>query len=94
MGFSKYLFWEVDVNKIDFQNKKHYVIERALDMGQINDWDMLKELYDRETIKKVALNIRNLDPKTLSFLSNIFNIPKEQFRCYTLTQLNQTHWRY
>ena len=94
MAFSKYLFWDVDVNSIDFQTKKDYVIERALDMGQINDWDMLKELYDRETIKQVALNIRSLDPKTLAFLSNIFDIPKEKFRAYTLQKINQIHWKY
>lgn len=95
MNFSSYLFWDIeDIKKIDFYKRKEYIIERVLQYGQMNDWQIIKNLYGAETIKIVALQIRSLDPKTLSFLSTIFEIPKTQFRCYTTELLNQIHWKY
>ncbi|MCX8480950.1 MAG: hypothetical protein ORN58_03435, partial [Sediminibacterium sp.] len=89
MKLSKVIFWEIDFDTLDLDKYKFYVIERVLMYGFFSDWQFIRSYYGDEEIKKTALQIRDLDPNTLPFLSVIFEILKEQFRCYTTELLNQ-----
>lgn len=91
---SESLFWDVDPGKLDYDKYPRYVIERVVTRGKFKDWEEIKRYYGLETIKDRCLELRSVDPKTLNFLSNIFDIPKEQFRCYKHKQLNPGHWIY
>ena len=91
-NFSKYLFWDVDLKTFDLDKHKVQMIQKVLELGQIEDWKLLKTYYGLETIKEVSLNLRSLDVVTLSFLSTIFNIDKTEFRCYKHKQLVQNVW--
>lgn len=93
-NFSKYLFWDTKLSSIDFDQHARYVIERAVTMGQFSDWQEAKRYYGIDKIKECTLRSRNLDPRSLNFLSVIFNIPKEQFRWYTQRQSNPELWPY
>ena len=90
--FSKFLFWDVDLNGFDFQKHKVHLIQKVLEYGFIKDWNLLKELYGLDTIKEVSLNLRSLDAVTLSYLAAIFKTDKTEFRCYKHTQLFPTYW--
>jgi hypothetical protein len=92
--FSAYLFWDTDRTKIDFQKSKAYVIERVLSHGMLSDWYLLKAYYTAPVIREAVLNIRYLDDRTLHFCAAYFDIPIEQFRCYTYAQSNPGHWNY
>ena len=91
---SRVLFWETDYDKIDWANKARYVIERVVKLGFVEDWRFIQQYYGMDRIRDEMLQSRDLDLKTLSFLSVIFDIPKEQFRCYTHIQSNPGHWVY
>ena len=88
----KTLFWDTDYQSIDWNGKWQSVIERVLERGNLDNWFEIKRYYGREKIKQAALNARWLDETTLSFCSNYFHVPKEQFRCYTLKSLNPAPW--
>ena len=90
--FSKHLFWDVDLDGFDFEKHKAHLIQKVLEYGLINDWNLLKKVYGLETIKDVSLNLRSLDAVTLSYLSAIFKIDKTEFRCYKHRQLFPTYW--
>jgi len=90
--FSKHLFWDVDLRSFDLQKHKKFMVERVLEYGMLKDWNLIKELYGKEEIKNISLNIRSLDAVTLSFLSTIFKIDKTEFRCYKHRQLVQNVW--
>lgn len=90
--FSKHLFWDVDLDGFDFEKHKVHLINKVLEYGMINDWNLLKELYGLEIIKEVSLNLRSLDAVTLSYLAAIFKIDKTEFRCYKHRQLFPTYW--
>jgi hypothetical protein len=94
MELSREIFWETNYDKIDWDGKAAYVIERVVQYGTLNDWRTILAYYGKERIGKELMQSRYLDPKSLSFISCIFNIPKEQFRCYTLIQSQQIHWNY
>jgi len=91
---SRVLFWETDYDKIDWANKARYVIERVVKFGTVEDWRFIQQYYGMERIRDEMLQSRDLDLKTLSFLSVVFNIPQTQFRCYTQIQSNPGHWVY
>lgn len=90
--FSEHLFWDVDLNGFDLEKHKSHLIHKVLEYGLMKDWELLKKLYGLDTIKEVALNLRNLDAVTLSYLSAIFNIDKTKFRCYKHRQLYPNLW--
>ena len=55
------------MNGFDFEKHKVHLIQKVFEYGFIKDWNLLKE---------VSLNLRNLDPVTLSYLSTIFKTDK------------------
>jgi hypothetical protein len=92
MNLSRVIFWDTDYDKIDWDNKARYVIQRVVTRGNWSDWTTILEYYGLERIKAEMLRERYLDKKTLNFLSKLFDIPKDQFRCYILQQSNPPHW--
>ncbi len=92
--FSDYLFWDIDRSKLDLQKSKPYIIERVLSHGMLSDWYLIKELYGKQTIKEVVLQLRYLDRYSLHFCSAYFDEPLNHFRCYNYTQSNPGHWVY
>ena len=88
---SSYLFWDRDIHKLDLINDKELILERVFSRGMENDEKQVFAMYDIEVIKETVLNLRNLDKKTLNYLSIIFRIPKEKFRCYKNIQF-QNHY--
>ena len=90
--FSQNLFWDVDINTLDVDKHSKFVLERVLQYGDLEDWKKVKNYYSFDYIKTMALNIRSLDPKTLSFIATYINIPITEFRCYKLSQLDPQPW--
>lgn len=86
------LFWDMDIQTVDLEKHKAIVIERILTRGR---WEEAREMlafYGKKTVKQVVLEARYLDKYTLAFCCAIFNIPKTEFRCYKLAQLNPQLW--
>ena len=94
MELSKAIFWDTAYDSIDWRKNARYVIARVIMFGTIEDWKMVQSYYGMDLIKEEMLQARDLDPKSLSFLSCIFKIPKKNFRCYTQIQSNPGHWVY
>ena len=93
-NLSKHLFWDVSVIKLDSQKNKKQIIKRVLDYGLFRDWQIISNYYGINEIAKVALTIRDLDNKSISFISLLSKIPKEKFLCYTTKQLIPKHWNF
>ncbi len=94
MQFSNYIFWDTDSTALNVSKHSAYIIERVVGYGTWDDWNKLLDLYGYDKIKKTVIGLRNLDLKTLSFLSLYFDLPQEAFRCYTFRQSNQVHFPY
>ncbi|MCB9337892.1 MAG: hypothetical protein H6577_07175 [Lewinellaceae bacterium] len=92
--FPKNLFWDTDFDQIDWAINAPYVIERILSRGTWKDFKNMLTFYGEDMVKKVIVQFRYLDNRTLSFSSTYFNIPLEQFRCYNFKQSNQSHWEF
>lgn len=82
MDFSPVIFWDVDYAKIDWHKSRRFVISRVVQYGTVTDWRKLKSFYGLKTIEEEMLQEKDLDSRSLSFLSCVLDIPKEQFRCF------------
>ncbi len=94
LDLSKSLFWDVDPYSIDLDKHALFIIERVLVRGTWEEFKKIMSYYGKESVGLFACQIRFLDKKTFSFCSSYFNIPKEEFKCYTQQQLHPTHWDY
>ncbi|MBU2554360.1 MAG: hypothetical protein KKF98_07860 [Bacteroidetes bacterium] len=87
-------FWDVDITKLDEQKSKRLIIERIVQLGTLDEIKLIKEFYGVETIISTICQLNYIDPKTLNFLSLLFQTPKTKFKCYTRAQSTSQHWSY
>jgi len=94
MDLSKEIFWDVDQNLLDFDLNCRFVIERVITRGKLLDFRKIMKYYGDQVMIEEVKKINTLDQKSLHFLSSIFSIPIEDFRCYTRIQSKEAHWNY
>ena len=92
--FSRHLFWDTDRRLLDFEKNRKYIIKQVLEYGMYSDWKMIEEYFGIEKIAETAMTLRDLEPKALSFISLLSEIPKEKFRCYITQQSAPRHWNF
>ncbi|MEI6050162.1 MAG: hypothetical protein WCS03_14760 [Bacteroidota bacterium] len=68
------------------------IIERVFIFGNLKEIKFLIDYYGKKEIVEELCNLNYLDPKTLNFVSKLFNKPLESFKCYTRKQLMTQHW--
>ncbi len=80
------LFGDVEQDLLDDENDKRFIIQRVLERGLRKDWLLINERYTLEGIVEEALQMRSLEPKALSYISCMGDVPKEKFKCYKSKQ--------
>ena len=81
-NLSKFLFWDINTGKLDYESRASFIMERVFTMGmQEDEWEICK-YYGKERIKKEVVKCKALDKKTLNYLSVFYGIPKKEFACY------------
>ena len=91
---SPHLFWDVDREKIGLDRSMRYIINRVLEYGLIEDWVIIYKHYGIDQIADIAMQLNDLDDKTLAFIAMLSKKPLEQFRCYTTKQSKPKHWNF
>lgn len=89
---SDHLFWDVDKCKIDAQRSQIFIIQRVLEYGFTKDWNATLAFYGPHKIVENAKKMRSLETKAMHFVSKLFNVKLEDFRCYTYKQSSQNFW--
>ena len=88
------IFWDTNIEDINKNKHLSFILERVMVYGQLKDWKILNKIYSLETIKKIAISVRSLDDFSISFLSLVLNVDKNEFRCYILKQSQKNFWTY
>jgi hypothetical protein len=91
---NKRIFWDVDVEKLDFSAKANFVIERVFERGDVEDIRQCRRFYGDEKIATVLLNAKYLPEKKMYLASAIIDKPVNLFRCYILRQSNPALFPY
>ena len=86
--FEKRIFWDVDFERIDYDAKANFVIERVFERGDVEDIRQCRRYYGDEKVTSVLLNARFLPEHRMYLASAVIVKPLNEFRCYILRQLN------
>ena len=92
--FHKQIFWDVDFEKLDYDKKASFVIERVFERGDVDDIRQCRRYYGDELISKILTNAKWLSLSTISLASALFNNKLTDYKCYNTAQLNPAHWTY
>ena len=86
--FEKRIFWDVDFEKIDYDEKANFVIERVFERGDVEDIRQCRRYYGDEKVAEALLNAKFLPEHRIHLASAVIDKPLNEFRCYILRQLN------
>jgi hypothetical protein len=86
--FNKRIFWDVNFEQIDYDAKANFVIERVFERGDVEDIRQCRRYYGDEKVTSALLNTRFLPEHRMYLASAVIGKPLNEFRCYTLRQLN------
>jgi hypothetical protein len=91
---SPHLFWDVDIKSVSFEKHSHFIVQRIMNYGKIGDWNHIYKVLGIDKITEIAVEIRDLDEKALSFLVLLSGKKKEDFVCYTYKRSIPPHWNF
>lgn len=92
--FHKRIFWDVDFEKLDYDAKANFVIERVFERGDVPDIRNCRRYYGDEKVTSALLNAKFLPEITMYLASAVIDRPLKDFRCYKLRQSNPTLFPY
>lgn len=87
-------FWDINIKTLDEVKSKRLIIERVVNLGNLEEIKLLLNHYGKKELTHTICNLNYLDPKTLNFFSLVFNIPKNNFKCFARKQLKVKHWSF
>jgi hypothetical protein len=91
-AISKQLFWDCDLDAVDEQKHKNFIIVRVMERGDIADVREIWEFYKRADIEHALLSARTLSPKTVSFFSKLLGVERQNFRACRRKAEECTTW--
>ena len=77
---------------MEFDKNKKLIIQRTLDYGLVSDWKIILNHYGIKKIAATAITLKELDKKSMSFISLLSGISVDKFLCYTTKQSTPKHW--
>ena len=95
-SFLKKYFWDIEFSILDSKKRSIYIIERLLELGDINSLHWMFKQYPQTIIKQIVCQSPTLSKKTANFWGLILNIPKDQIRCLQpgFQKIHRAIWPY
>jgi hypothetical protein len=92
--FDKRIFWDVAFDKLDYDGKSSFIIERVFERGDVEDIRQCRRYYGDEKIKMVLTNAKWLSIHTVYLACALFENELTDYRCYILAQSNPNYFHY
>lgn len=92
--FHRRIFWDVDFDKLDYDKKANFIIERVFERGDVPDIRNCRRYYGDDKVREVLLNAKFLPETRMYLASAVIKRPITDFRCYTLRQSNPALFPY
>ena len=87
--FLKKYFWEIDFDKMEFEDRKVYILKRILEYGDEDAVRWIWKNFKGEEMKDVLCNFRDYSLKTANFWALILGVPKERVKCLQKSYLER-----
>ena len=85
---SKQAFWDVDMDKLDYEIQANAIIRRVFDNGSWEDILEVMVYYGKEKVLNALTSAPYLKEITIVFASKLFHIPYADFKCSTTKQFH------
>ena len=82
LKLSSHLFWNCDVNKLEYKKNEKLVIERIAEYGLEKDEIIMWRIYNYNKIKKIIKNMTHLPYLRILYYSCVLGIKENKFKCY------------
>jgi hypothetical protein len=92
--FNKAMFWDVDVEHLDYDKRTNWVIERVFDRGDIEDIRQCRRYYGDEKVREALTNAKWMRKEIFYLAMAVLNNQESDYRCYKLAQSDPQHWCY
>lgn len=92
--FQRRIFWDIDFDKLDYDKRAKFIIERVFERGDVEDIRQCRRYYGDELITGILLTAKFLPERRIHLASAIIDKPLEEFLCYRLRQLNPALYPY
>lgn len=76
-------FWDTDRSDPESELSDRLIIERVFNLGDLREIKMVIDHFGEKRTTEVLISLNYMDPKTLNFISKLFNKPRKRFKCYT-----------
>jgi hypothetical protein len=80
------LLWEYKMDNFDWKTMQNIVVQRVVERGRLEDFYAALNLYGLETFIEEIKNIPEMNKKDINFVSKVFNVKKNELKCYTKKQ--------
>ena len=87
-------FWDVDFDKIDFERRGLFVMEKVANYGTWQDFINLVRFYGIDRFKQEIVKSAYLKKDVINFLCIVFDLEATDFVCYTRRQSQNLPWTY
>lgn len=78
------LLWEYDLSDFDWWKSRKIVVQRILERGWLEDYYAGFNLYGGiEGFREIIKEIPSLSPRDMNFACIVFDLKKEDLKCYT-----------
>ena len=91
-GLNPRFFWDVDLSALKYASATRLIIERIFFLGDMKEMNQVINFYGEQKVIEALCNLAYIDPKTLNFISKLFNIPHKEFKCYQRKQSMPQLW--
>lgn len=88
------LFWEYDMSRFDWDKMRTLVVQRVIERGRKDDFFAILNRYGVEGVKESIKEIPTMNAKDISFVCAVFDLKKEDLKCYTRKLSHPQHWHY
>lgn len=92
--FQRRLFWDVDFNRLNYDKRARFVIERVFSRGDVEDIRQCRRYYGDEKIREILTTAKWLPKQSVYLAAAIFNNEIMDFQCYRSAQSNPHLWLY
>jgi hypothetical protein len=85
-ALSARMFWDTPIAHIEGHGHRHFIVERVMRYGRLQDWELIKAWYGFEGLREIVTALRDLDEVSIAYLCAILDLKQEDFKCYTRRQ--------
>ena len=79
-----------DLQRFDWHRSRRLVVQRVIERGRVEDYFAAFDLYGGiEGFRGILREVATLPERDMNFVCKVFDLKKEELRCYTRRQLRR-----